>query len=109
VAAAAAPSFSSRVGGRLALAAAAGQCRAEPQASGTRVPARLQAPGLGHQGGSDPSVFRAASWGCARPPAPGIMGNGMTKVGGRGPRSPHLAARVPRATAPARRGRSGRR
>lgn len=69
-------------------AAAAGQGWAGPRTPGPLLPARLQAPGLGHQGSCDPSALRAASWGCARTPAPGIMGNGMTKVGGRGPRSP---------------------
>ena len=67
-----------------AAAAAAGQ--------GPLFPARLQAPGVGQQGSCDPSALRAASWGCARTPVPVIMGNGMTKVGGRGSRSSHLAA-----------------
>lgn len=88
-AAAASPSFPSQAGGRRAVAAAAaGQGWAGPRTPGPLLPARLQAPGLGHQGSCDPSALRAASWGCARTPAPGIMGNGMTKVGGRGPRSP---------------------
>ena len=95
-AAAAPPPFPSLAGGRravvVAAAAAAGQ--------GPLFPARLQAPGLGQQGNYDPSALRAASWGCARTPAPGIMGNGMTKVGGRGSRSAHLAAPSP-AAAPA--------
>uniref|UniRef100_A0A9L0J133 Dual specificity protein phosphatase 15 n=1 Tax=Equus asinus TaxID=9793 RepID=A0A9L0J133_EQUAS len=60
-------------GGRAGLGGAAGT-------PGPLLPARLQAPGLGHQGSCDPSALRAASWGCARTPAPGIMGNGMTKV-----------------------------
>lgn len=79
-AAAAAPSFPSRAGGRRAVAAAPGW--PGPRTPGPRFPARLQAPGLGHQGSCDPSALRAASRGCARPPGPGIMGNGMTKVGG---------------------------
>ncbi|XP_006860768.1 PREDICTED: dual specificity protein phosphatase 15 [Chrysochloris asiatica] len=42
--------------------------------------ARLQAPGPSQQGSWDSNSFREASWACARTPAPGIMGNGMTKV-----------------------------
>lgn len=62
-------------------AAAAGQAWAGPRTPGPLFPARLQAPGPGCQRSGDPNALRAASWGCARTPAPGIMGNGMTKVG----------------------------
>lgn len=98
-AAAATPAFPSLAGGRRAVAAAAaaaaaGQGWAELRTPGPPIPARLrtpgppiparlQAPGPGRQGSCDPCAQRVASWGCARIPAPGIMGNGMTKVGGR--------------------------
>lgn len=84
-AAAAPPSFPSLAGDQLvvaaAAAAAAGQGWAGPRSPGPLFPAGLQAPGLGHQGSCDPSALLAASWGCTWTPAPGIMGNGMTKVG----------------------------
>ncbi|XP_036780645.2 dual specificity protein phosphatase 15 isoform X1 [Manis pentadactyla] len=61
-------------------AAAAGQAWAGPRTPGPLFPARLQAPGPSCQRSGDPNALREASWGCARTPAPGIMGNGMTKV-----------------------------
>lgn len=79
MAAAAAPSFPSLAGGRRAVTAA-GPGWARPRTPGPLLPARQPAPGLGHRGSCDPSAFGAASWGCGRPPGPGIMGNGMTKV-----------------------------
>ena len=98
MAAAAPPSFPSVAWGRRAVtAASAGQGWAGPRTPVPLLHFRLPAPGLGHQGSCDPSVFPAVSWGCARTPAPGIMGNGMTKVGGRGSRSPHLPAPGPTA------------
>lgn len=69
------------------MTAAAGPGSAGPGTSGPLLPAWLPAPGLGPQDSCDPSAFGAAGWGCARAPAAGIMGNGMTKVGG-GPARP---------------------
>lgn len=84
-AAAAPPSFPSLAGDQrvvaAAAAAAAGQGWAGPRTPSPLFPAGLQAPGLGHQGSCDPSTLLAASWGCTWTPVPGIMGNGMTKVG----------------------------
>lgn len=97
-AAAAPPPFPSRAGGRRAVAVA-GQGWAGPRTPGPPFPARLQAPGLGRQGSCDRIAFRATSWGCARTAAPGIMGNGMTKVGG----GPRAASPAPAPAAAARR------
>lgn len=82
MAAAAAPSFASLAGGRWAVTAA-GPGWARLWTPGPLLPARQPALGLGHRGSCDPSAFAAAGWGCGRAPGPGIMGNGMTKVGGR--------------------------
>lgn len=99
MAAAAAPSFASLAGGRRAVTAA-GPGWARLWTPGPLLPAR-QALGLGHRGSCNPSAFAAAGWGCGRAPGPGIMGNGMTKVGGR-----DRAARTcsPRARGPGRGG-----